>query len=494
VANAGDQSESGSEQVIGNGDPAAVGSAAPASDLRRRALMTFVVLFAMNLLDYTDRWVLSAVLPQIRDDLKLSNVQSGWFSFLFLISYTAVSPFMGYAGDRMRRTWLLALGVGVWSLATVASGLAGTYGQLLVARAFLGIGEATYGVIAPTILMDLYRRETRSRVLSWFYLAMPLGGALGMSLGGWIGANYGWHAAFFVVGAPGLLAAVMALFLHEPVRGLSEGIDTERLRAHERAGASYEDYIDLMVNSSYTYSVLGMAFYTFAIGGLAYWLPTFLTSTKGIDQVRATSLLGVTTLFAAVSGMSAGGWLADRLALTRPRALFIVPGVALIGSIPFTLVAIYSTSEPWIFAGIFLAEALMFINTGPCNAVIANVVMPNMRSAAYAVSILGIHVLGDIWSPTLMGWVADTFGQRDAMSSVFGRMLAAVGALPTARPGTDPENLTAGMLVVVPALLLAGVVLLSGARHLPREMALMLAKLKAKPRHVPADAWPSLAE
>lgn len=466
---------------------------APGASAPRWAMVTFLVLFLMNLLDYTDRWVLSAVLPQVRADLKLTNEQAGWLSAWFLISYTAVSPLMGYAGDRMTRTRLLALGVGVWSLATLGSGLAHTYNELRLARALLGIGEATYGVIAPTILMDLFARDTRSRVLSWFYLAMPLGGALGMGLGGWIGKHYGWNAAFFVVGAPGLFAAVAALFLPEPVRGLSEGVDAAKLKAHERAGASRADYIDLMVNSSYTYSVLGMAFYTFAIGGLAYWLPTFLTVTRGIEQVRATTLLGLTTLFAAVIGMSGGGWLADRWGKTNPRALFLIPGSALVASVPFILVAVYSTSEPWIFAGIFLAEALMFINTGPCNAVIANVVMPNMRSAAYAVAIFGVHLLGDIWSPTLMGWVADTFGQRDAMESVFGRFLTAIHATPTTRAGSAPENLTAGMLVVVPAVLLAGVVLLAGARHLPREMALMLAKLKARPRPG-ADASPSLAD
>jgi sugar phosphate permease len=225
-----------------------------------------------------------------------------------------------------------------------------------------------------------------------------------------------------------------------------------------------------------------MTFYTFAIGGLAYWLPTFLTVAKGIESVEATKLLGLTTVAASVVGMSLGGWLADHLAKRNPRALFVVPGVALIAAVPFTLLAIYGQSKTAIYAGIFLSEALMFINTGPCNAVIANVVMPNMRAAAYAISTFVLHFLGDIWSPTLMGWVADFFGHDDAMASGFGQLLAAVGALPTIRPGGDSENLTAGMLVVVPAIFLAGVVLLVGARHLPREMALMLARLKARPQ------------
>ena len=136
-----------------------------------------------------------------------------------------------------------------------------------------------------------------------------------------------------------------------------------------------------------------------------------------------------------------------------------------------------------IFGGVFLAEALMFVNTGPCNAVIANVVMPNMRASAYAAALFAVHFLGDIWSPTLIGWISDNFGTPDTMNTIFGRAFAAIGALPTARPeGGPPENLTAGLLVVVPAVILSGVVLLAGARHLPGEMTLMLAKLKAVPR------------
>jgi MFS family permease len=466
-------------------EPDEPGAAEPhpvAESAARWARFTFVVLFVMNLLDYTDRWVLSAVLEDIQRDFKLSNYKGGLLATYFLVSYSLISPLMGWLGDRMRRTWLLGIGVGIWSLATVGTGLARDYGHLALARSFLGIGEATYGVLAPALLMDLFPREKRARVMSAFYLAMPVGGALGISLGGWIAHHYGWRMSFFVVGAPGLLAALSALLLPEPVRGTSEGIDLKRLKEHERAGASKEDYIDLMVNSSYTYSVFGMAMYTFAIGGLGIWLPKFLTFTRHMDPVKAKGVLGLVTAGSSILGMTAGGWLADRLAKTNPRALFIVPGVAMLASIPFILLGLFSTAPVLIFVGIFLAEMLMFVNTGPCNAVIANVVAPNMRAAAFAATLFAVHVLGDIWSPPLIGYVADLFGAPDTMASSIGQFLKSIGAVPVVGDeGAKPQNMVAGLLIVVPAVFLSGLVMLAGARHLPREMALMLAKLKAAP-------------
>ncbi len=182
-----------------------------------------------------------------------------------------------------------------------------------------------------------------------------------------------------------------------------------------------------------------------------------------------------------VLGMAIGGWIADRYSRINPRALFVVPGIAMLASIPFLLVAIFGRGEGMIYLGVFMTIALMFTNAGPCHAIIGNVLMPNMRAVACAVAMAATHLLGDIWSPTLMAWVARTFGQADSMATPFGQALAAIGAVPMAQPGRDPENLAAALLTVVPALVIAGIVLLSGARHLPREMALMLARLRAVP-------------
>ncbi len=463
----------------------------------RLAMFTFVVLFVIHLLDYLDRNILTSLQPQIRESVKgmngdNANERWGALATVFLVSFSLFSPVMGWLGDRYRRMWLLAAGVAVWSLATVGSGLARDYYHLVLARSLLGIGEATYGVIATTILCDLFRADQRSRMMSAFYLAMPIGSAMGIVLGPIIAKNYGWHNAFFIVGAPGMLAALVVLFLPDPIRGASEGVDPKRLREQEEAGTTREDYIDLMVNSSYTYSVFGMSVYTFAIGGLLVWIPNYLFNTRMIDQEKATQYLGVVTLGASIIGMTTGGWLAGRLAKTKPEYLFIVPGLAMLGSIPFVILALLSTSQPVIFASIFAAEALMFVNTGPCMAIVANVVQPNLRAAAFAISYAAAHFLGDIWSPWLIGYAADLFGQPDTMKSSIGQLLTVIGALPTQKAGQHPENIVAGLLLVVPALLLSGIVFLAGARHLPGEMALMKAKLKAPPAHHGASTGPPL--
>jgi len=444
-----------------------------------------LLVFGMQLLDSVDRWLLASVLRQMSEELEIAETEAGWLSTVLLLAFAMSCPVVGYLADRMRRPRLLAIGFAVWSLATVATGLASSFEQLEVARSLVGMGGATTMIVALTLLMDLFPRRFRGRILATLLIAMPLGAGIAMSFGSALARATSWQTAFLMVGGPGLALALLALLVPEPVRGLSEGVEISRLRLHDHVGPSREDYIDQMVNSSYTYSVFGITFASFALAGLVYWSPVFLTSVKGLTRDQADFPLGVTFLAAAFVGTAAGGWVADHYEGTRPRALFLVPGLGIGTAILFVLAAIYGKSMTTICGGLFLAEGMMFFDMAPCYAIIAAVVMPNMRGVACAVVLAAVHLLGDIWSPNLMGWVIDTFGQADAMSTSFGHALAAIGAVPVALPRQDPQNVTAGMLLVVPALLISGIVLLAGSRHLPREMALMLAKLKALPsRHL----------
>jgi MFS family permease len=453
----------------------------------RWAWFVFLALFVAHLLDSLDRWLLYAILRPVSHELGLTNTQAGGLATVLLLGFALWSPFVGYLADRLRRPRLLALGIALWSLATVGTGLARSYQEIQLARLLVGIGGATFGVIALTMLMDLFPRGARARILSAYYLAMPIGAALGLSLGPVIERAADWHTAFLIAGAPGVVLALFTLALPDPVRGTSEGVEEHRLVLHERIGPSRADYMDLMVNSSYTYSVFGLAFSMFAIAGLVFWLPTLLMVVHDIPLAHVGVWLSLTAPAAMILGMAIGGWLADSYSRINPRALFLVPGLAMLGSIPFLVLAIFGRSQIAIFAGVFGAIALMFTIAGPCHAIIASVVMPNMRAVACAVALAASHLLGDIWSPALMGWVADTFGQADSMATPIGRVLAAIGAVPKAQPGGDPENLMAALLTAIPALVIAGAVMLSGARHLPREMALMLAKLRSAPQQLAAS-------
>jgi predicted MFS family arabinose efflux permease len=435
----------------------------------------------MNLFDSVDRWLLAAVLPGVRSELDLSETQAGWLSTIVLLGLALASPLIGYLVDRVKRPRLLAIGFALWSLATISTALVRTNDQMQAARGLVGVGAAISTVIALTLIMDIFPRAARAGALTAFFLAVPLGAALAVSFGAALAKMTTWQVAFLAVGAPGLVLALFSLVFPDPVRGLSEGIDQPRLRLHETVGASHEDYTDLMVNSSYTYSLFGITFSSFAFAGLFYWSKAFLTVSKGFTFSLVDSLLGVSVLGAALAGTLAGGLLAGWTAKSRPRAMFVVPGVAMLAAIPCVLVAIYARPAPLIFGGLSLATGVIFMNIVPCYTIISSVTMPNMRGVGCGVALAAVHLLGDIWSPTAMGWMADTFGQRDSMATGFGRALAALGAVPVTQPGLDPQNLTAAMLVVVPALLISGIVLLAGSRHLPREMALLHAKLLARP-------------
>ena len=203
--------------------------------------------------------------------------------------------------------------------------------------------------------MDLFPRTARAGALTAFFLAVPLGAALAVSFGAALAEVTTWQVAFLAAGAPGLLLALLALVFPDPIRGLSEGVDLERLRLHERVGASPEDYTDLMVNSSYTYSLFGITFSSFALAGLFYWSKAFLTVAKGFTVSLVDSSLGMSFLGAALVGTLAGGLLAGWSSRTRPRAMFVVPGVAMLAAIPIVLVAIYARPAPLIFGGLSLA-------------------------------------------------------------------------------------------------------------------------------------------
>lgn len=356
------------------------------------------ILFLVNLLNYVDRQVLYAVFPLIKPDLALSDTQLGALASAFMLVYMCAAPFAGYHGDRSARNRWLAGGVGVWSLATVFAGLSKTFAQLLAARSLVGIGEACYGSISPSFIAERFHLVTRARVLGFFSMAIPVGSALGYVLGGQLGERFGWRAAFFIVGVPGLLAALLCSLLKDPRQDAS---------APERRLPTWSDYAALFRNKIFVTDTLAGAAMTFAVGGLAAWMPSFFVRNWNVSVGEAGLWFGGVTVAAGTLGSLTGGWLGDWVLRYTKRSYFLVTGLGFLASIPFGVATLLSPDCRTALAYLFVAEFLIFMNNGPLNALLVDCTPLAIRSMAFAVNIFFIHALGDALSPTLIGYVSD---------------------------------------------------------------------------------------
>jgi MFS family permease len=394
---------------------------------RGQARYGLAILTLINLLNYLDRYIAAGMMPRIIDAFHIDKAEAGWLGSVFVIVYMLFAPAAGFLGDRFPRRLVLAGGVFLWSLATVGAGFAGTFVALLLARAVVGIGEAGYGTVAPGLIADLFQRHERSRMLAYFYVAIPVGSAMGFALGGWLGNRYGWHHAFWVGGIPGLLVAAFALRVPEPPRGATdEGPPPPKvpfLVALSR----------LRRNATYWTAVAGLTLMTFSIGGLAVWMPSFLELERGVNPQVAGLYFGAITAAAGIIGTLVGGWLgdvADRKSTTGGMSL---SGWGLLLAVPFMALVALAHSPAVILSALAAAQFCIFLNNGPLNAAIVSAVPGDVRSFAVGISVLAYHALGDAISPPAIGWVADrsSLGTAVLLNAVpvgVGGILLVIGA------------------------------------------------------------------
>ncbi|HEY0802617.1 MAG TPA: MFS transporter [Steroidobacteraceae bacterium] len=380
------------------------------------------VLAFINLFSYLDRYVVSGVLESLKhSDLGLSDTNLGSLMSGFLVVYTLLAPVFGALGDRRSRPRLIALGVACWSFATALSGLAINYMTLFAARAAVGVGEAAYVTIAPSLLSDYFPVRQRGRVMAIFFCAIPVGSALGYVVGGLVDKHYGWRAAFFVAGVPGLLLAALCLLLRDPPRGVqdhAEGQQSEAPANTPRSSISREAWLTygrLIRNKPYALTVLGYAAYTFALGGLAYWMPAFLERARGIPRSEATVSFGTIVVVTGFVGTFLGGWLGDYFAKNSRQAYLWLSAVTTLIAAPFVWLALTTTSTTLYTVYMVTAQLCLFLSTGPINAAIINLVIAGERATAIALSVFAIHLLGDALSPLIVGALSDAFSLQQAI-------------------------------------------------------------------------------
>lgn len=372
--------------------------------------LTLAVLTALNILNYIDRNMLLGVQPLIQKEFKINDAQTGLLTSAFFICYMFAAPVLGWMGDRFPRKNIVLIGIAVWSGFTLLTWLVRDYNQLLFRHIIVGIGEASYATIAPTLVADLFPLGRRGRMLSIFYLGLPVGSALGILLGGPLGEHFGWRVPFMLAGIPGFLLALVFWFLPEPARGQTDTAITPSLERSTVLG--------LFRNGAFITACLGMALYTFAVGGLQVWIPTFLHRVRGMSVSRAAITFG---LIAAINGIVAtmlGGWMGDRMLKRHHGAYYRFSGIAMFVAVPLMIAAVYGTG--WLMLpAIFFAVFALLIGTGPSNTAVVNSVDAGIRSTALAVNTFVIHALGDAFSPTLIGWISDRTSLQTSFWAAF---------------------------------------------------------------------------
>lgn len=360
--------------------------------------LALFLLTSLNLFNFIDRYVLPGVQPLVQKEFAVNDAQIGLLTTAFFFTYMIAAPLTGWLGDRYPRRPLIVAGALIWSAATLMTATVHSYQTLLVRHALVGIGEATFSIFAPALLADFYPEIDRNRVLSIFYITIPVGAALGYLSGGVLGQRYGWRAPFFVAALPGvLIAAAFWFFVKEPVRGAADELKPT-LNRTTVAG--------LARNPAFWTATLGMAMWTFTVGGISTFLPTFFVRFGGYSLASAGIVTGAITAIDGLIGTILGGWLGHRWLRKNHRALYLLSAWSMLFAMPAAAVAIFGPCS-LLVPGVFLAELLLFLNNGPLNAAIVNSVAAPIRSTAIAINLFVIHSLGDAFSPRLIGHISD---------------------------------------------------------------------------------------
>jgi len=383
-----------------------------------------MVLTALNLLNYADRNVLFAVQPLVQAEFHVSKEKIGLLTSAFLGFYMIAAPFVGPLADRYSRKLIIVIGAIFWSGLTLLTAVTHTYTELLVRHTLVGVGEATFVTIAPTFVADLFRQNQRGRILGVFYLAIPVGSAAGYLLGGYLAPHHGWRFPFYIAAAPGFLLALTVLFLKEPERGQFDSVKdtaTEDLLPQGFKGGLVKEFFliillylrklyrlifVLLENPAFLTATLGMAFMTYSLGGIQVWMPQFLNTERHYTLESANLMFGIIIVIDGILAALVGGWLGDYLLPRMKSSYYLVSAVSMALGVPVMIVALFSKGKMMIPA-IGVAAFFLLLNTAPLNAAVINSVGAHIRATALAINIFIIHILGDVPSPTMMGWVAD---------------------------------------------------------------------------------------
>ncbi|XP_076232226.1 lysolipid transporter protein spinster isoform X2 [Calliopsis andreniformis] len=385
------------------------------SDLRlisKSDWVTVGVLCFVNLINYMDRFTVAGVLTSIKDEFHIGNDKSGLLQTAFILTYMLFAPLFGYLGDRYNRKVLMSLGVFMWCLTTFVGSFMKSYGWFLLFRAFVGIGEASYSTIAPTIISDLFVKNVRSKMLALFYFAIPVGSGLGYITGGETARATGaWQWGLRITPMLGIIAIILLLtVVREPIRGEREG------GVHLASTAWSDDVKALLKNPSFMFSTAGFTCVAFVTGALAWWAPTYLqlglalhSNNNNVNSDDVAYTFGLIGMSSGLIGVPLGSFLAQKLRVKWQQADPLICAIGLLISMPFLFFALLTanTNSTLCYTLIFFGQLSLNLNWSIVADMLLYVVIPTRRSTGEAFQILIAHAFGDAGSPYLIGLLSE---------------------------------------------------------------------------------------
>lgn len=418
--------------------------------LKQMRTTALALLFLVSFFNYMDRYMLAVLLPAIKADLQLSDTQIGFITGLaFTLFYATMGIPIARLADRYSRKNIIAIALTVWSAMTALCGLAQNFVQLAVARIMVGVGEAGASPPSHSLIADLFPVEKRARALSIYALGAPVGILVGFMLGGWITQLYGWRAALFTVGIPGILVALVVYRkLHEPERGAADGL------AHTSEAPPHQAGLDpasskanglphriemppfwfslktLMASPTFRHLSFATGLYTVLWLGVVQWLPSYFTRSFGLEIGTVGTWLAIILSTSQIIGMLLGGWLADRLGATDLRWYVWVPSLAILVSTPMFALTFLTQNPTIAFLSLFLPFMIGVMQGPPSFAVAQGLADIRMRAMAAALLLLITNLIGGGIGPQAVGIMSDYLSaayQQDslryallAVSLVFG--------------------------------------------------------------------------
>ncbi len=382
---------------------------AGAAGSRRYANYVLGLLFVVYVFNFIDRQILSILLEDIKAELGVSDTAMGFLTGIaFALFYTVAGlPIARWADHGSRRT-IIALGLAVWSVMTAASGLVRSFGQLVIARVGVGVGEAAGSPPAHSLIADYFPPERRATALSIYNMGINIGILFGFLAGGWINEFFGWRQAFFVVGLPGIALAVLVRFtIREPARGSSEGITQD-----EPAEPIGKVFRFLWSLRSFRHLAFAGGLHAFAAYGFAQWTPTFLRRVHDLSSGEAGTWLGLVIGLGGAVGSLVGGLIADRKAREDSRWYMWVPAISAIGTVPFA--AGFLLVDSFLLSMVLYTPAVILgaMWLGSCLAATQGMVKLRMRAVASAILFLILNLIGLGLGPQAVGILNDALAGR----------------------------------------------------------------------------------